>query len=267
MIQRLRRLGFDKRNLRALPLLPLVEVAWADGRLQRREVEVIRAKADEHELRHEDRRMLENWLKHSPSPAYVRSAHGALAWLAEHGDPAVDPKMIRDILPDAKQVAAAAGGLLGIGAVCKAERDTLSRLASDLVAPPAEDEPPSEEDAHPDFVRKNAVVTLAYTPGAEDEGEAVLVPQFGPPLRLPVRADGLAIGSGDDADVRIEGDPEVARLHGRLFSQAGEYLLRALGGPLWVNGERIEERRLLGGETIRITAAASFTFKWVRPVT
>jgi hypothetical protein len=264
MIQLLHRLGIDRRNLRALPVLPLVEIAWADGHIQPREAALIRKKAEQWGLRGDDLRMLDNWLAHPPSPGYLRSAHTVLGWLRRHGDPALDPTSLHTLLDDATSVAKAAGGLLGFGAICRAERDALTMLTAELSAP-VEDVP--ETGGHPDFVRKNGVVTLAWTDATLAESEGILSPLFDAPMRLPVPTRGLIVGSGVRADVRIVGDPDVHAEHCLVYARGAEgFLVKSLSGPVSVNGERVLERRLLGGETIRATEATSFVFKFVRPL-
>ncbi|MEQ1567757.1 MAG: hypothetical protein ABMA64_19100 [Myxococcota bacterium] len=266
MIQMLHRLGIDRRNLRSLAILPLVEVAWADGKLQPRELALIRKRTEELGLRHDDRLMVDEWLTYPPSQAYLRSAHAALGWLRKHGDPGLDPELLKSVLDDAWRVAAAAGGVFGIGAVCRAEKQTLAQLSADIErgdAPRAE-----VEDSHPDFVRRNGVVTLAWTNATLEESEGILTPLFDAPMRLPVPARGLVIGAGDQADVRILGDEGVGDQHCVVFPRPAEgFFAKAVGSAaVWLNGERIGERRLLGGETIRVTEATSFVFKFVRPV-
>lgn len=258
----LHRLGVDRRNLKALATLPLVEVAWADGRIQSPELVTIYQKSDKYYLRDEDRLLLGNWIHHLPSESYFRMGCAALVWLTRAGEPLLDPIPLTTILADARAVALSAGGFLGIGAISREERAVLNRLGSDLAAAT----PPAEAGAHPDFARKNRIVTLSYAPPGQPDGNAVLVPLFDSPRRLTLTAEGVLIGSETDAAVRITGDKEVARYHALVAEKDGGFYAQALGGPVWVNGERIVERRLLGGETIRITDAASFVFKLVRPL-
>lgn len=261
MTLQLHHLGIDRRNLRALPLLPLVEVAWADGAIQDAERAIIIAKANTHSLSDEDRLMLGNWLAHSPSPGYLRVAHQALSWFRRHGDPAIAPTMLGRLVEDAKEVASAAGGWFGFGRVSRAERETIERLRHDLEAQ-GPDTFEMADEFHPDFGRKNPLVTLARTPDRSGEGDAVLSPLFGG-HRLSVPDNGLLIGSSPETSVCIEGDPQVLGRHCFIDARSSGFYLNAQG-PVWVNGERAIERRLLGGETIRLTDAVSFVFKLVR---
>lgn len=263
MTLQLHHLGIDRRNLRALPLLPLVEVAWADGSIQHAERNLICARAAEHGLSEEDHLLLGNWLAHPPSPGYTKVAHQALSWLCRHGDPAIAPVMLSRLVDDAQEVARAAGGLLGLWRVSRAERATIERIRQDLEQSPPNTLAVSEEDEHhPDFGRKNPLVTLARTPSRSGEGEAVLAPLFGGP-RLPVPDSGLVLGAAEDSSVRIEGDPAVKPVHCSIEARGSGFYLRA-SAPVWINGERAVERRLLGGETIRLTDSVSFVFKLVR---
>ncbi|MEQ1506980.1 MAG: FHA domain-containing protein [Myxococcota bacterium] len=261
MLHLTHRLGIDRRNLRSLSLLPLVEVAWADGKIQPRELDLIRTKAEERALNDDDRMVLENWLKYTPSPGYLRAGRVALAWARQHGDPGLDPDWLRKIPDDARAVAAAAGGLFGIGAVCRAEREALTRLVTELDEPVIELPP----DTHPDFTAKGNRVTLAFSSSTADEGPAVLEPMFDVPMRLPLNQGETWVGTGPDCDVRLIDDPEIAGSHCVIERSEHGFLARALDGAVWLNGERVEERRLLGGEIVRISPSVSFVFKHVRP--
>lgn len=266
MLHLIHRLGIDRRNLRSLTMLPLIEVAWADGRVQAKEAELIRAKAQARRLNDDDALILEDWLRHSPSPAYHRSGRVALAWLRTTGDPGVDPAALNQLVDDARQVAAAAGGVLGFGAICRAEREAIARLEADLEAGVPEVLAETGSDLHPDFANRQNAVTLAYSAAPPGEGPATLVPMFDAPMRLGVTDRGTTIGAEDGAEVQILDDPEVAVAHCVVYPAAKAYLVRAIGGPVWVNGERVSVRRLLGGETLRLSHSSSFVFKWVRPL-
>lgn len=260
----LRKLGVDRRNLRALPLLPLTEVAWADGVVQPAELALIQQIALGRGLADEERILLDGWLAFPPTPEYLRAGRLALAWYRRRGDPNLDPEELRAIVPGARAVAAADGGVFGFGAVSRAERRALNRITADIES--AVDHGFVAPEGHPDFHQKHNRVTLAWsaTPGAPEEGDAVLQPLFDVPMRLPLGDCETWIGTSEDADVRLVDDPDVFPSHCVIDRTPEGYVARALDGQVWVNGERVKERRLLGGETIRISPAVSFVFKWVR---
>src|SRR5688500_13479639 len=78
----LQRLGIDRGNLRALAVLPLVEVAWADGEVTPRERDRIERAARELALSPEGWMLLTDWLAHAPSPAALHASRLALSRLA-----------------------------------------------------------------------------------------------------------------------------------------------------------------------------------------
>lgn len=251
----LHRLGFEPAEADALMLVPLVEVAWADGVIQREEADHLARSAHQWGIGAEGRRMLAGWLEFSPTPGYCSAALELVA----AGLP--DPRRLPDLLAEARAVAAAAGGWFS--RICRAERETLVRIGAALEG--RGDAP----DPHPDLRRVSPAVTLAFE-GDDLELEpqrAVLVPQFpAPRVPLPLRGP-LVVGSAPFAQVRIEGDPQIAPTHCEIASTGpGRYVVRDLHGPhgTRVNGERVRERRLLGGETLRLSDATSFLFKKVR---
>ena len=140
----------------------------------------------------------------------------------------------------------------------------IARLEQDLTREALPDFVQAE--IHPDFATPTNRVTLAQSPTPELDGEAALVPMFDAPHRIPICPQGLLIGSSPDADVCIVDGDEIAKEHAAIYAKSTGYVLREVDGPVWVNGERLGERRLLGGETVRLSGWVSFVFKWVRPI-
>ena len=77
----LKQLGIDRKTLRALPLLPLVQVAWADGRIQDAERGLIREVARRYGLEGEERVVLERWLARRPTADEFERARKVLVTL------------------------------------------------------------------------------------------------------------------------------------------------------------------------------------------
>jgi hypothetical protein len=125
-------LGIQARTLAPLALVPLVEVAWADGRIDSREREAIlkAAQASGVESDSPGYGLLGGWLSVRPESSlrelwmqYTRS-------LCETLDAAARRALKADILGRARQVAEAAGGFLGLGSkVSAAEEAVLTELA------------------------------------------------------------------------------------------------------------------------------------------
>jgi len=114
----LEQLGLQRDAYRVLALLPLVYVAWADGRVQSAERRRILEIADKHGLlEHGGTDALERWLANPPTgtqlckdlAALHELARGDKRW-AEHFGP--DDEQL--LLAWCQDVADAAGGMLGL---------------------------------------------------------------------------------------------------------------------------------------------------------
>jgi hypothetical protein len=132
LIDRLTGLGIRADTLAALTLIPLVEVAWADGRMDASEKHAVLRGAESSGITPGSPSfgLLRLWLDRRPDQgvmdlwrAYIEAVCGALS---------VEARMrLRDaILGCARDVAAAAGGVLGVGAISQAEERVLSELES-----------------------------------------------------------------------------------------------------------------------------------------
>jgi hypothetical protein len=129
-LERLVDLGVDAQAFLALELVPLVEVAWASGRIEPPEREAILARLRDKGLAPGSvpHTLVEGWLATPPAPAMLE------AWTAYTGAlcrtmPATERERLRTtVMGLARGVAAAAGGVLGVGKVSAAEEEMLRRL-------------------------------------------------------------------------------------------------------------------------------------------
>ena len=118
-------------TLAALALVPLVVVAWADGKVQDQERKAILQAAAETGLtiKSEPYALLEGWLDQQPGPALLDVWKDYAASLAAQLSDSARRALTRDILGRAERVAEAAGGFLGLGnKVSREERDVLNEL-------------------------------------------------------------------------------------------------------------------------------------------
>jgi pSer/pThr/pTyr-binding forkhead associated (FHA) protein len=62
------------------------------------------------------------------------------------------------------------------------------------------------------------------------------------------------LGSAEGIEVPLFGDPAVAPVHAQIWQQDGRWLIQDAGAPsgTWVNGQRIGQAWLQGGETIQV---------------
>lgn len=106
----LQALGFTPKNYRVLMLLPLVYVAWADGKMEDVEIERIDEIARERMLIHPSGlRILDGWLTKRPTEDYFREGLEDLFLLAqtEEGEPLVSPEELHALLTHAESIARA----------------------------------------------------------------------------------------------------------------------------------------------------------------
>jgi hypothetical protein len=117
----------------AFAMVPLVEVAWADGEIASKERKAILEAAAGRgvEPGSTTYELLENWLRHRPSPEILQTWKRYVAAInAELGDPERAALKAR-VLGDARAVAEAAGRILGLGfAVSPSEERVLEDLES-----------------------------------------------------------------------------------------------------------------------------------------
>jgi hypothetical protein len=123
-------LGIDARSWTALALVPLVEVAWADGSVEPKEREAILAAAREHgvESGSPGEALLENLLTNRPDPSMFAAWGGYVTELAASFSPDVREAMRARLVERARKVAKAAGGMLGIAAISDAEKRVIAAL-------------------------------------------------------------------------------------------------------------------------------------------
>lgn len=130
LLERLIDVGLGAETVVALALVPLVEVAWVDGRIQPKERQAVLEAAAESgiETGSPAYELLSDWLEHRPDPVLVQSWREFVSGLcAELGDDARRTLEL-DVMGRARRVAEAAGGLLGVASVSGAERDKLWEL-------------------------------------------------------------------------------------------------------------------------------------------
>ncbi|MEZ6104178.1 MAG: hypothetical protein R3E01_34995 [Pirellulaceae bacterium] len=124
------RLNLSSETAAALTLVPLIEVAWADGNISDEERQAILDAASNHGVADDAPccQLLESWLTAKPDPRllraweqYVEALRGTLS--------ADDLSTLADkVLGHAEAVASAAGGVLGIGKVSPSEKKVLGEL-------------------------------------------------------------------------------------------------------------------------------------------
>lgn len=122
-------LGLGPETVASLSLVPLVDVAWADGEILEAERQAILEAAHSAGLDNAaTNELLSGWLKRRPELEVIDLWKDYVAELKQSLTPDVFAALKKDIMGRAFEVADSAGGLLGIGTISKAERRRLSEL-------------------------------------------------------------------------------------------------------------------------------------------
>ena len=133
LLQSIMAAGVSPDSAAALSLAPLVIVAWSDGEIQPLERKTIVDAAHESGVTDPGaHRLIDAWLENRPSPELVEAWEACTADLAARLEPDERAKLAEQILGNARKVAAAAGGVLGLGKTSSDEKDALARLEAAL---------------------------------------------------------------------------------------------------------------------------------------
>lgn len=133
-LRELESLGFSLETCALLPLIPLVQTAWAAAGVSTAErtaiVKLARARgieagsAADHQLA--------GWLDHRPSDDMFHKANRLIAAMMEHPGTAVGDLDPDELMKYCEAIAHASGGIFGIGSVSAAERAVLDEIAAEL---------------------------------------------------------------------------------------------------------------------------------------
>lgn len=117
VLERLAALEIGPETLAAVSLVPLVEVAWADGKVQDKEHAAVLTAAEHAGIQREDDAfaLLDDWLNHRPPPEMLEAWKQYVVALCEALDDAAADRLKHDLLDRARTVAQETGGFLGFG--------------------------------------------------------------------------------------------------------------------------------------------------------
>ena len=130
-IDRILDLGITAVTWAAVSLVPLVEVAWANGQVDEQERRSVLAAAEANGLTpgspsHE---ILDGWLAHRPDGRLMEAWSAYIAMLGAELSPGEKHALRDELMGRARHVAEAAGGFLGMGSkISSEERVVLEAL-------------------------------------------------------------------------------------------------------------------------------------------
>ncbi|MEN6385236.1 MAG: hypothetical protein ABFD79_08545 [Phycisphaerales bacterium] len=117
----------------SLAIVPLIEVAWADGEISKEEQKAVLDASLESFISKEspDYELLKRWLKHKPDANLLKAWKHYMKGLCEQLTKYQVNALKKDLIGHAEEVAKAAGGFLGLGnKISKAEQKMLDKLAA-----------------------------------------------------------------------------------------------------------------------------------------
>ena len=123
-------LSVEPETLVAFTLVPLVEVAWADGEIQPKERDAILKASVERGVAEGSptHSLLKNWLQTPPDPKLLETWKGYIEELMASLGDRTREHMKTGIMGRARAIAEAAGGFLGVASISAAEKKKLEEL-------------------------------------------------------------------------------------------------------------------------------------------
>jgi hypothetical protein len=134
MLKELQALGFTPETVALLPLVPLVQMAWAEGGVSDAERKLILQLARSRGIEEGGAadRQLAVWLSSPPDPHVFASASRLIRATLDAGASGALPVTADDLVKYCEQIAAASGGMFGIHRISSDERALLNTIARDL---------------------------------------------------------------------------------------------------------------------------------------
>jgi hypothetical protein len=134
MLRDLQELGFTPDTIALLPIVPILQVAWAEGGVSDAErkliVQLARARGIAAGSAADGQ--LNEWIERRPSADVFSSATRLIRAMLDRPTEAVGHLSADDVIKYSESIASASGGLFGIGKISAEERATLAQIAAAL---------------------------------------------------------------------------------------------------------------------------------------
>jgi hypothetical protein len=136
LLAELQELGFSADTVSLLPLVPVLELAWAEGGITAAERQMLVSLARSRGIAEGSPadRQLTAWMATRPAPEVFARAGRLISALLSTGSGLSQGLTADQLVSYCEQIASASGGLLGlpIRAISMEERNLLTRIADDL---------------------------------------------------------------------------------------------------------------------------------------
>ena len=130
LLSDLERLGFTLETVALLPLMPVLQVAWAENNVSAAERAMVIQLARSRGIAEGSAAdaQLQGWLSHRPSPDVFERATRLISAMLAAGSVETRDLTADDLVRYSESIAAASGGVLGIGKVSAQEREVLEQI-------------------------------------------------------------------------------------------------------------------------------------------
>ena len=134
ILRDLQALGYTPETVMLLHLVPLVQMAWAEGSVSDRERDLIveAARARGIEAGSPADQQLTGWLTNRPASDFFDKTLRAIGAILESRPAGERDASQRDLLSQLTTIASASGGILGFGKVSPQEEQVLSRITAEI---------------------------------------------------------------------------------------------------------------------------------------
>jgi hypothetical protein len=134
VLRDLQDLGYTPETVSLLHLVPLIQMAWAEGNVSMRERDLIvrAARARGIEVDSAADQQLHRWLANRPSQELFERTLRAIRAILAARSPQERAESERDLLSLCTAIASASGGIVGFGAVSNDERQILKHITDEL---------------------------------------------------------------------------------------------------------------------------------------
>lgn len=131
LLERILQVGIRPETYAAMAFIPMIVVAWADGFLDRKERKAVLETAEQSGVvaGSPGHQLLEGWLDQEPAGELLETWKAYMASLCADLSPAERERLRDHVVERATMVGNAAGGILGMGAISKAEKEVIEELS------------------------------------------------------------------------------------------------------------------------------------------
>jgi hypothetical protein len=134
LLDELHELGFTPDTVALLPLVPVLQMAWAEGGITAKERELVVRLARSRGITEGSAadRELNEWMLRRPDAAVFARAGRLISAMFAAGASDAVALSADDLVKHCEAIAGASGGVFGLGRISTEERELLSAIAADL---------------------------------------------------------------------------------------------------------------------------------------